>query len=314
MTLFSLFSSLFSNRCDRGTGRGRHRSHTRLALEPLEDRQLLSTALPETSGAAPAIITFRDHVTNTYMPYIAWTGTDSQHHLNIENLSTKAKVTLPQTSSAAPALAVYKGRLFIAWTGTDPQHHLNIMSSADGLHFSYRTVLGQTTHALDGPVLAVHVNALAIAWTGIDLRLNYAYTFDIVGRYWGPANTLPYQSFFRPALDTFNGDFVISWTDFNNHYGSYSITYQKLLSNPYVLNLDAPSEATDDGFTGVSYLGIARTSLTTRNVSVYSDELGLIYVGKSPYGPSLAVDYLPDNHHFFVAWTGLDGHLYYDVL
>jgi hypothetical protein len=289
-----------------------------LALEPLEDRQLLNaTFLPETSGAAPAIITFRDQVTNTWAPYIAWRGTDSQHHLNIENLSTGAKNTLPETTTAAPALAVYKGRLFLAWTGTDPQSHLNIESSADGLHFSYKTVLGQTANGSDGPVLAVHGTALAIAWTGTDLRLNYAYTFDIVGRYWGPAHTLPYQSFFRPSLNTFNGDFRILWTDFNNHTRYYSITYQMLLSRPVgFLSLDAPSEATDDGFSGAPHLGLARTSQLTRNVYVISDELGQypINVGKSPYGPSLAVDYLPDNNHFFVAWTGLDGHLYYDVL
>src|SRR5262249_10941413 len=100
MTLFNLLSSLFSSRRDRGTGRGRNPNHTRLALEPLEDRQLLdATFLPETSNAAPAIITFQGN------PYIAWTGTDS--HLNIENPYTSAKVTLPDTSSAAPALAVY---------------------------------------------------------------------------------------------------------------------------------------------------------------------------------------------------------------
>jgi hypothetical protein len=45
MTLFNLFSNLFSGRRDRGTGRGRNPSRTRPALEPLEDRQLLSTAL-----------------------------------------------------------------------------------------------------------------------------------------------------------------------------------------------------------------------------------------------------------------------------
>jgi hypothetical protein len=45
MTLFELVSSLLSSRRDRGTGRGPGPSQTRPALEPLEDRQLLSSAL-----------------------------------------------------------------------------------------------------------------------------------------------------------------------------------------------------------------------------------------------------------------------------
>jgi hypothetical protein len=45
MTLFNFLASLFSSRRDRGTGRGRNPSRTRPAVEPLEDRQLLSSAL-----------------------------------------------------------------------------------------------------------------------------------------------------------------------------------------------------------------------------------------------------------------------------
>ena len=37
-----------------------------------------------------------------------------------------SKVTLPETSPFAPAVAEFGGRLYIAWTGTDPQHHLNV--------------------------------------------------------------------------------------------------------------------------------------------------------------------------------------------
>src|SRR5262249_31688657 len=45
MSLFTLFSSLFSSRRGRGTSRGVEPSRTRPAVEPLEDRQLLSSAL-----------------------------------------------------------------------------------------------------------------------------------------------------------------------------------------------------------------------------------------------------------------------------
>ena len=70
MTPFHHIASRFSSWRIRGTGCNPRRP--RLAIEPLEHRELLdATILPETSVAAPAIITFQDQVTNTYMPYIA---------------------------------------------------------------------------------------------------------------------------------------------------------------------------------------------------------------------------------------------------
>jgi hypothetical protein len=292
-----------------------------LAIEPLEYRELLdATILPETSLAAPAIITFQDQVTDTYNPYIAWTGTD--YHLNIENLTTGAKNTLPDTSSAAPALAVYQGRLFLGWSGTDDQHHLNIESSADGLNFDTKTVFDGTTTPFSatalfgtGPVLAVHLNDLAIAWTGTDQRLNYAYSSDVFGQYWFPVNTLSYQSNSRPALDTFNGDFLIAYTDLQNQINVYSLTYQTFEFVDTTPSIDAPSLTTDDGFPGAAHLGIAWTDLNNLTVYVSSDEFAqTAAVGSSIYAPSLVVDYLPDGNHYYVAWTDLDGYVNYDVL
>src|ERR1700716_2813289 len=62
------------------------------------------------------------------------------------------KVTLPDTSSAGPALASALGRVFIGWRGTDVQGHLNVMSSTDGSTFSNKVTLADTS--LDGPALA----------------------------------------------------------------------------------------------------------------------------------------------------------------
>ena len=72
------------------------------AFDGLEGRQLLST-LPETSSFAPARATFEGKI------HIARTGTDSAHRLNVESSSHGVhfgnKVTRPETSDAAPALA-----------------------------------------------------------------------------------------------------------------------------------------------------------------------------------------------------------------
>jgi hypothetical protein len=74
----------------------------RPAFDGLEVRQLLST-LPETSSFAPARATFEGKI------HIARTGTDSAHRLNVESSSHGVhfsnKVTRPETSDAAPALA-----------------------------------------------------------------------------------------------------------------------------------------------------------------------------------------------------------------
>jgi hypothetical protein len=74
----------------------------RPAFDGLEGRQLLST-LPETSSFAPARATFEGKI------HIARTGTDSAHRLNVESSSHGVhfgnKVTRPETSDAAPALA-----------------------------------------------------------------------------------------------------------------------------------------------------------------------------------------------------------------
>src|SRR3954454_9149604 len=104
----------------------------RPAFDDLEGRRLLATLdvnLPETSPFAPAVASFNGKI------YIAWTGTDSGHHLNVESSSDSTyfsnKVTLPESSIAAPALAVFGGKLYIAWT--DTAHHLNVESSSNGV-------------------------------------------------------------------------------------------------------------------------------------------------------------------------------------
>jgi hypothetical protein len=99
------------------------------------------------------------------------------------NLATALsnKVTLPDTSSAGPALASALGRVFIGWRGTDVQGHLNVMSSMDGSTFSNKVTLADTS--LDGPALAgsvVSTPGLALAWTGSD-SLQYRLSAEQAG-------------------------------------------------------------------------------------------------------------------------------------
>ena len=107
---------------------------------------------PQASFSAPSITTFTPPSTLNGELHIAWRGTDNR--LNIENLDTQDMVTLPDTTSAAPALACYNFSLALAWTGTDPQHHLNVALSNDGKSFKDKVTLAQTTPAANGPALA----------------------------------------------------------------------------------------------------------------------------------------------------------------
>jgi hypothetical protein len=80
--------------------------------------------LGDTSFVDPALAEYHGQLD------IAWTGTDSGHHLNTMRSANGTdfgdKETDSDTSIAAPALASAFGRLFIAWTGTDGGHHLNV--------------------------------------------------------------------------------------------------------------------------------------------------------------------------------------------
>ncbi|HLZ21796.1 MAG TPA: hypothetical protein VKQ30_06720 [Ktedonobacterales bacterium] len=65
--------------------------------------------------------------------WIAWTGTDTIHHLNVQWTThypqwpdaASTKTVLPETALGGPMLGFGSGML-IVWTGTDTLHHLNI--------------------------------------------------------------------------------------------------------------------------------------------------------------------------------------------
>lgn len=83
----------------------------------------LSAATPSMLGLVPVV--------NISRTYLAWTGIDPGHSLNLlypAYLSRldSTKATLRETAWGGPALGYLGGnRLALLWTGTDPTHHLN---------------------------------------------------------------------------------------------------------------------------------------------------------------------------------------------
>lgn len=137
--------------------------------------------LHETSFARPAV-----QVTSGGLGFtvVAWTGTDTEHTLNVmevyNNGTVVKKLTLwGETSIAAPALIAWKNGFALSWTGTDANHSLNLLPLTVDLRPGAKTVLPQFS-SMAGPNLSVYSNAattrLVLNWTTKSLHLNQAYS------------------------------------------------------------------------------------------------------------------------------------------
>ncbi|MER6957421.1 hypothetical protein [Streptomyces sp. NPDC000618] len=124
------------------------------------------TTLNEKSEYAPALASHDGRL------YLAWVGLDE--HLNVARvtligntagaftMALENKVTLGETSEAAPALASHGGRLFLAWKGSG-NDAVSLAFSADGVGFTTKTFNETSSH---GPSLAAHGGRLFFSWKG----------------------------------------------------------------------------------------------------------------------------------------------------
>ena len=115
--------------------------------------------------------------------YIAWTGTDSQHTLNVQQVGAQSQLPNTQNfSNNGPALAFFKGSLYLAWTGTDNQ--LNVMSipSATAPKWGNATKVGQYSEV--GPALVAYADVLCLVWIGTDDKHKLNLLFSKDGSTW----------------------------------------------------------------------------------------------------------------------------------
>ncbi len=94
-----------------------------------------ATLAAEFSAAAPSAIVQDTPPPDAPPSWIAWTGIDPAHHLNLLTTTefpqwTGAKTVLTDTALGGPQIASRNGKTFIAWTGTDAAHHLNVAAFA----------------------------------------------------------------------------------------------------------------------------------------------------------------------------------------
>ena len=190
-------------------------------------RPVSATPVGGSSDTGPAMVEFDGTLC------VAWSGTDSHHHLNIacadpNSGGFQTQVT-DQLSAFAPALAVYQNTLWMAWTGTDSNHTLNIAAVnpfTGSTTLSLEAyVVGNNDASSQAPALAVAevdgVQQLVIAWTGTDSHhhLNVASSVNVdPSSTWSGTTTLNQLATGGPSLATFNGILYIGWagTDSNH--------------------------------------------------------------------------------------------------
>lgn len=180
----------------------------------------------EAGTAEPAGVSY----TNTL--YIAWTGADQAHHLNLTNsgscsvpndscftnVLTFNSSNNDQTTLAGQgeSLAVFSylgvTRLYMAWLGGDGRLNLencgagrSCLSSTQWL--LSQTILSQTSHFR--PSIAAWNNQLYIAWTGTNGLLNIASASD--GAHFSNIKTFSDSSILAPSLTVFNSNLYITW-------------------------------------------------------------------------------------------------------
>lgn len=147
-----------------------------------------------------------------------------------------SKVTLSDTSIDGPALWTSPSgaiRSAIAWTGTDVAHHLNIMYSSDGVQYTNKRVLNETS-LFRPAVMMVSSDAgssVLMAWVGTDAHHSLNVLSGVPGQGY-VKTTLPETSFTAPSLAINGGTVYLAWagTDPNHSINVLPIIWRGGLS------------------------------------------------------------------------------------
>ena len=129
--------------------------------------------LPDTSIDGPALTSLGNQTA------LAWTGTDAEHHLNVETsldgLHYEHKLTLNETSPFRPDVAAVAVQasfvVSVAWTGSDANHSLNVLFDVYGSSPKKLTLRNEnsfTAPALFSGTCLTPPALLCLAWTGTD--------------------------------------------------------------------------------------------------------------------------------------------------
>jgi|SRR5215472_1374191 len=126
--------------------------------------------LNEFSPEGPALAVFNGKL------FIAWTGTDGNHSLNVAESSdglhfSNAVVFSGESSipTAAPSIVAFNGKMYLYWTGGFQD--INVATSTDGLHYANKSLVesgGNVMTALGSTAVAVAHGHIYLSWAGTD--------------------------------------------------------------------------------------------------------------------------------------------------
>lgn len=172
-----------------------------------------------------------------------------------------AKVTLGETSLDGPAVWTTPSgdlRGVLAWTGTDVAHHLNYLTSSDGLHYTYKHTLDETS--LWRPAVTFdsggRAGFIVLAWIGTDRNhwLNLLYIDAFNG---APLQTVTLRtenSFTAPTVAALGtGEVLLAWagTDAQHTLNTLTFSVQRQPFNKHTLwgfsSLSRPDLSLDRG-------------------------------------------------------------------
>lgn len=285
--------------------------------------------LAQTSIDGPALWT---SATGTIRGVLAYTGTDSAHHLNVmtstDGLNYSDNRILNETSFVRPALVRFGSgtadNIALAWTGTNSNHSLNVIVGRPG--FGYTKLTLWHDQSFTAPALALKGSDLYLAWAGTDANhsLNVAHIIWRGGMYVDRSVTLwNFHAVSRPSL-TYdpNGDrLLLSWTA----QGTNRIAFATSTDGTH-FTASSSSPLAEWSFSGPSMVGFPVNNMprhflawtgtnTDRSLNVQFTESfprwGDVGATKSTFwkewalgGPELG--YVGTYNRVLLAWTGTD--------
>jgi glucose/arabinose dehydrogenase len=232
-----------------------------------------------------------------------------------------SKVTLPDASLVAPALWT-AGRqppsgaplAVLAWAGSDSARHLNFERSTDGMTFTNKVVLSDTSYTTPA-VLVVNSNIVVLAWVGNDSGHHINVMYDAYGK--RTKLRLPEASWRAPSLTYFKGQIWLAWTGTDSGHslnvmpmGAHGLTPGRRVTLSLYNSRSAPGLTTDA--TG-SQLLMTWTALASPGKIMFarsSNGVNWARPGGQPSQTSLAQPNMlalnptpVDGHTYYWAWT-----------
>lgn len=233
------------------------------------------------------------------------------------------RMTSTETSIDAPAVWTTTSgtvRSVLAWVGVDSAHRLNVMISNDGLHYSNKITLDETSIARPA-VVRSDAGAVIIAWTGTDSN----HSLNVLYNVYGATRKLTLtndNSFTAPALALTGNQLLLSWsgTDGNNTLNVLPLSLPNLTPGakttlPAAYNSGAAPNISFDPLR-TAYL-LAWTARDPANVVSYATSANGVswsapvrlpetsYASPGMIGiPSAYAATVPGH---YLAWTGTDG-------